>query len=134
FQFMDRAGREDGFVGGEDVRRKVGAGRVFGHGNAAFDLFAVYRAIGSAVGAAAAIVAQDEILVISKHEYSGKFCGEGVNALGEVRFNEHFAVNKDVSVLDMNHITGQTHDAFNGALFIFIAVINHHDIADRKST
>ena len=81
FQFMDRAWREDGFVGRQDVGRKVGAGRAFRHRNSAFDLVAIYRTVSSAIGAAGPIVTQNEIFVLSKHEYPGKPYGKGVNAL-----------------------------------------------------
>jgi len=126
---VDRAGGEDGFVSGENMGGKVGAGGAFGQRNAAFDLFTIHGSVVPAVSTAGAIVAQDEILVFSKQEYSGKLRGKGVNAPGKIRFDQHLTVNKDVSMLDMDQFARKAYDAFNDGLFIFIAVINNDDVA-----
>ena len=105
----------------------MGADCSFGQRNTAFDVFAVYRTVIAAVRAAGAIIAEDKILVLAEDKRTGKLNGKGIDLFGKIRLDEHFAVNKDVAVLDVDEFAGETDDAFDGTFFV--AIVEDDDVA-----
>ena len=99
----------------------------FGQWDAALDLVAVYRAIIPAIGTARAIVAEDKILTFAKDENTGKPGRKGIDLFRQVRLDQHFAVYKDITMLDVDEFAGQSDDAFNRTFLI--AVVEDHDVA-----
>src|SRR5580765_4151964 len=99
--------REDGFVGREEMRGKMSTDCPFGQRNTAFDVFTVYGAVVAAVGAAGAIIAEHKILVFAEDKCAGEFGGKGINLFGKIRLDEHFAIDEDVAVFDVNEFPGE---------------------------
>src|SRR5438270_10220318 len=69
--------------------------------NAPLDVLSIHRPVRSAIRTRGPIVTQNKVLVRSKHENALPLSGKCVNLLGQIRFQQDSAVDKDVSPPDM---------------------------------
>src|SRR5687767_6109596 len=90
---------------------------------------AVDGAVVTAILAEAAIVPEDEILVLAKDDKAVfEIWSVGASAAGKIRLDETFAVHHHDAVPQVNGIAGHANDALNGQVLVS-RVAKHHNIA-----